>query len=131
MHLANSDTIIHVIRYPYTGLCYIKLNPQYSPPASRPYPVTYAANSAYSMTTKRDLVQYMHCVAFRPAAITWTKEIGAGYFATLPGLTSELVCKQHPLSISTTKVHLRQDRQNIRFTKPVLPTFIPETAALS
>ena len=82
------------------------------------------------MTIKRDLVQYLHRAAFIPVVSAWTKDIDAGYCDTWTCLTSELVRKHLPLSLSTNKFHLRQDRQNIRSTKPVLPKLIPETATL-
>ena len=69
------------------------------------------------MRTKADLVQYLHRCAFSPVVHTWTKAIGAGFFATWPGLTSELVRKHLPKSLATAKGHLKQDRQNIRSTK--------------
>ena len=53
---------------------------------------------------------------------TWTKAIDAGYFATWPGLTSELVRKHLPKLLATVKGHLKQDRQNIRSTKPSIAT---------
>ena len=46
-------------------------------------------------------------------------------------ITSKLVLKHLPLSISTTNGHLWQDRQYIRYTKPVLTTLIPDTSSLS
>ena len=69
------------------------------------------------MSTKADLVQYLHRCAFSPVMHTWTKAINAGFFATWPGLTSKLVLKHLPKSIATAKGHLQQDRQNIRSTK--------------
>ena len=127
-HLTNSDTTIHGSIHPSNRLCYIELNPQYSSPASGTGPVTHAANNAYSMTAKRNIVQYLQYEAFIPTFSTWTKAIDAGYIATWTGLTSKLVCKHLPLSLSTTKGYLRQNFQNMRSTKPVLPKFIPETA---
>ena len=131
MHLTNSNTIIHISRDSSNGLYYMDLNPQSSSPASGTGSITHTANSAYSVTTKRDLVQYLHRVDFSPVVSTWTKAIDTGYFSTWTGLTSKLVRNYLPLSLSTTKGHIRQDRQNIRYTKPVLPTLIPETSSLS
>ena len=71
------------------------------------------------MQTKQDLVQYLHRCAFSPVVSTWTKAIDAGYFATWPGLTSELVRKHLSPSIATAKGHHQQDRQNVRSTKTV------------
>ena len=73
MHLANSDTTIYGSRKPSNGLYYIELNPQYLYPTSEPGTVTHAAYSAYSMTTKRDIVQYLHRADFSPVVRTWKK----------------------------------------------------------
>ena len=102
MQLTNSDTTIHGSICPYNGLYYIDINPQPSSPASGPSTVTHAANSAYSMTTKRNIVQYLHCAAFSPVVSTWKKSIDTGYFATWPRLTYKLVRKHLPLYLSTT-----------------------------
>ena len=74
------------------------------------------------MTTNAELVQYLHRCAFSPVVHTWTKAINAGYFAIWPGLTSELVRKHLPKLLATAKGHLKQDRQNIRSTKPSIAT---------
>ena len=63
------------------------------------------------------MVQYLHRCAFGTAVHTWTKAINAEYFATWPGLTSELVRKHLPKLLETAKGHLKQDRKNIRLTK--------------
>ena len=70
------------------------------------------------MKTKAELFQYLHRCAFSSVVHTWTKAIDTGHFATWPGLTSELVHKHLPKSPATTKGNLKQDRQNIRLTKP-------------
>ena len=79
------------------------------------------------MKTKADLVQYLHRAAFSPVVSTWTRAIDAGFFATWPGLTSDLVRKHLPKSLATAKGHLRQDRQNIRSTQTVVaPVPVPD-----
>ena len=70
------------------------------------------------MKTLKDLVIYLHRGCFSPMVSTWTKAIDAGYFTNLPGLISAIVRKHLPKAITTIKVHLRQDRQNVRSTKP-------------
>ena len=77
------------------------------------------------MSTKSDLVQYIHRCAFIPVITTWNKLIDTGYFSAWPGLTSEIVCKHLPNSMSTSKGLLLQDRQNFCSTKP--PTAPPTT----
>ena len=74
------------------------------------------------MKTKAELVQYLHRCDFSPVVHTWTKDIDSGYFATWPGLTSKVVRKHPPKLLATTKGHLKQDRQNIRLTKPSIAT---------
>ena len=58
------------------------------------------------MSSKADLIQYMHRFTFIPVVITWTQAIDAGYFSTWPGLTSDLVLKHLPKSLETTIVHI-------------------------
>ena len=105
--LSNDDTTITGQLDPSTGLYYIDL--------PEPPPVAHQALhpfscSAYKIKTKADLVQYLHRCAFSPVIHTWTKAINAGYFATWPGLTSELVHKHLPKLLATAKGHLKQDR---------------------
>ena len=96
-------------REPSTGLYYINFPqpPPISPPALHPF-----ACSSYEINTKEELFQYLHRCAFIPVVHTWTKAIDAGYFATWPGLISELVRKHLPKLIATAKGHLKQDGQN-------------------
>ena len=78
------------------------------------------------MTTKADLVQYLHRAAFSLVVSTWTQAIDSGLFATWPGLTSDLVHKHLPKSLATAKGDLRQDRKDVRSTKK-LPSTNPPT----
>ena len=65
------------------------------------------------MKTLADLVQYLCHAYFSPVIKTWTQSINTGFFTTCPGLTSALVHKHLPKSVTTTKGHLRQDRKNV------------------
>ena len=127
MQLTNSDTTIHGIRDPSNSLYYVNLNPQSSSPVSGMGTIAHVANSAYSMTTKHDLVQYLHRAAFRPIFGIWTKVIDAVYFATWPILTYKLVRNHLPFYLSIIKDHLWQDNQNIWLpqtdTTPNAPIF--------
>ena len=123
--LSNDDTTITGQQDPSTGLYYIDLP---EPPHIASQELHPFACSTYEMKTKADLVQYLHRCAFSPVVHTWTKAIDAGYFATWPGLTSELVRKNLPKLLATTKGHLKQDRHNIHSTKPSIttaPLFLP------
>ena len=117
--LSNDGTTITVQRDPSTGLYYIDLP---EPPHVAPQELHPFACSAYEKKTKADLVQYLHRCAFSPVVHTWTNFIEAGYFATWPSLTSDLVRKHLPKLLSTAKGHLKQDRQNICSTKPSITT---------
>ena len=116
----------HVIghRDPTNGLWNVPLLGSHQP--TNTFPVTSVSNSAYEMQTLPDLVTYLHRACFSPVPATWTKAIDAGYFATWPGLTSDLVRKHLAKSVATAKGHLRQDRKNVRSTKPTAPLPAPE-----
>jgi hypothetical protein len=72
------------------------------------------ANNVHEMRNQSDLVAYLHRACFSPVRSTWLKAINAGYFATWPGLTAELVTKHLSKSIATAEGHLQQERQNLR-----------------
>lgn len=78
----------------------------------------HLAYNAYETTTQRDLVRYLHQCCFSPTTSSWLAAIKAGFFATWPGLTCELVKKHLPKSDATVKGHLRQQYKNTRSTKP-------------
>jgi hypothetical protein len=102
-------------RNPHNGLWNVDLsNPNTSAPPTIVPTTLLSAHSVYTMKTMRDLVHYLHRTCFSPVVKTWTAAIDAGFFTTWPGLTSTLVRKHLPKSISTAKGHLRQDRKNVR-----------------
>ena len=82
------------------------------------------SNSEYHMNTLTALVQFLHRACFSLVVDTWCKAIDAGYFATWPGLTSNLVRKHLPASIETAKGHFRLARQHIYSTRNQ-PTLAP------
>ena len=69
------------------------------------------------MSTKADLVRYLHHAAFSPVISIWTKAIGAGYYTTWHCLISQLIHKHLPKILATAQGHLCQQRQNLRSTK--------------
>ena len=80
---------------------------------------------AHDMTTKLDLVQYLHRAALITVHLTWIKAIERGYYASWPGLTTKSVRKSLPKSIHTAKGHLRQEQKKslIHQKKPsVIPS---------
>ena len=82
------------------------------------------SNNVHILSTKSDIMQYIHQAAFSPVVSTWTTAITAGFFTTWPGLNSALVRKHLPKSLATTKGCLRQYRQNIRSTRNTSPATI-------
>ena len=82
-------------------------------------------NNAYTQKTLRELVTYLHQAAFSPVPSTWIAAIDEGFFATWPGLTSDLVRKHLPKSVATAKGHMRKTKMNIRSTKRPAPSSAP------
>ena len=89
-----------------------------SPP--HPAPIKHYSNHVYDMRTKVDLATYLHLCAWSPVPNTWIKSIENKFFTTWPGLTSQLVKKHLPKSLSTAQGHLKMVRQHVRSTKPRL-----------
>jgi hypothetical protein len=83
-----------------------------------PAPKQALACSAIEHKTKADLVAFLHAVCFSPTTSTFLRATKAGYFASWPGLTPELVTQHLPKSIASVKGHLDQQRKNVRSTKP-------------
>ena len=116
VQLANADTTITVTCDLSNGLSFIDLR---RPTVPVPRPLNSHASNAHKMTTKADLVQYLHCAAFIPVVSTWTQAIDYVFFVTWPGLTSDLVRKHLPKYVVTSKGHLRQDLKKANSTKKV------------
>ena len=112
--LTGPNTTLTGTRNNDNGLYYIDLQsidpspnthlPQHSP----------CSNNVHTLSTKSEIMQYLHRSAFSPFVSTWTTTITAGFFTTWPGLTSALVRKHLPQSLATAKGHPRQDRKNVR-----------------
>jgi hypothetical protein len=109
-----------------TGMWYIDLENQQklARPAASPSKTIPApeANNVYEINNKRDIITYLHKACFSPVPSTWIKAIDAGFFATWPGLTSQLVRHHLQKSEATIKGHLRTARANQRSTKPKVTT---------
>eukprot|EP00957_Ditylum_brightwellii_P177629 13530058-Ditylum_brightwellii.AAC.1 len=50
-------------------------------------------NNVYKLTTKKDTIEFYHAACFSPIKSTWKKAVQAGFFATWPRLTPELIEK--------------------------------------
>ena len=79
-------------------------------------PRPFCANSAYHQKNKKELAIYLHAAAGYPPIVTFCKAIDNGYYATWPGLTSELIRKHLPKSVSTIMGRQKRMRQGIRST---------------
>ena len=111
-------------RYATTGLNLIYFdNPQPFPPVANhsalalstpsPSPSNIYADSVNEMTTKNDLVLYLHRSEWIPVPSTLIKAIYACVYAIWPGLTASLVRKHLPKTIYTSKGHLHQEQKNL------------------
>ena len=87
------------------------------PSAPKPIPSNILVNYVHEISTKRDLVLYLHRSACIPVPSTWIQAIDVGFFATCPGLTSALICKNLPKIIHTAKGHLCKEQKNLRSIK--------------
>jgi len=137
VRISKLDTLISRKRDSCDGLYYIDLASTNAVRSRVPRPIATpslptlsiesASLNAYAMTTKRDLILYLHRAAFSPVVSTWTKGIDAGFFTTWPGLPSDLERKHLPKSLATAKGHLKQSPKKLRSTKvPPAPTISAE-----
>ena len=79
-----------------------------NPPKSNTKPTLSKATSAIRCAqTQTDLAGFLHAAAFSPVPSTFLRAIKRGHFVTWPGLTTELILKKLPKSMSTTFGHLR------------------------
>ena len=70
------------------------------------------------MTSKEEIIRYLHQCLFCPPKSTLLKAIKNNQLATWPGLTTESVKKYRPDSFpATDKGHMKRQRKGIRSTK--------------
>ena len=69
--------------------------------------------------TKMELAQYLHATAFSPSFSTLKKAIDNGNFVTWPGINELNFKKLLGTTIPLEKVHMDQERKNLRSTKDV------------
>ena len=79
VQLANPDTTITGTRDLSNGLYFIDLRRPADPVVQ---PLHLHASNTHKMTTKADLVQYLHRAAFSPGVSTCKQAINSGFFAT-------------------------------------------------
>ena len=68
---------------------------------------------------KSELASCLHTAEGCPKRSTFIQVINNGNFITWPGLTSKIISKHIPLSLTTLEVHFRQDQKNIRSTNKI------------
>ena len=136
VYLRKGKLLILGTRYPTLVLYYIDFNePTYTTHVVNPTDLTLSpiagkiearAYFAHHMTTKSDLLQYLHRSAWSLLTSTWIKAIERGYYESWPGLTTELVRKHLPKIIHIAKGHIHQEHKNLRSTKQIItPSVIP------
>ena len=109
------------IRKPPTRLWFLPLNPRTPAHNFLVYTntaVTQYDGNAYQITSKEDLIQYLHQCLFRPPKRTLIKAIQNNQLTTWPGLTTTAMDKYLPyISPATEKFHMKRQRKGLRTTK--------------
>ena len=67
-------------------------------------------NSVYELKKQKDIIDYLSQAMWNPFPDTWIKAIKAGFFATWPRLTDQLVSKHYKRTPETEKGHMKADR---------------------
>jgi hypothetical protein len=89
----------------------------------------HTANHVHELQLKQDIVTYLHRACFSPTPSTWIKAIEAGYLATWPGLTVDLVKKNtFPSLLPQRKATSDNNNKNSDQQNPTLihPTTLPQ-----
>jgi hypothetical protein len=86
----------------------------------------HSAHNVYEQKSIQDTITYLHACYFIPVPYTWLKAIYNVNFAIWPSVTVKNVRKYLPKSDATSKGHMNQIRQNIRFTQPDVEQSTPE-----
>ena len=90
--LTGPNTTLTGTRNKYNGLYYIDLQ-SIEPSSNSHLPQHYpCSNTVHALSTKSDIMQYLHQSAFSPVVSTWTTTITSGFFTTWPGLNTSGLC---------------------------------------
>ena len=74
-------------------------------------PTTPNANFVLRLDkTKPELASYLHADTGLPTKSTFIQALNNANFITWPGLTTNIISKQLPLSLTTLKGHLKQEQ---------------------
>ena len=66
------------------------------------------------ISTKKDIIQFIHAFLFSPEKLTWLKAIKNEQFVTWPVINTTDAAKNLTPAIATAKVHLDRNRKNIK-----------------
>ena len=66
---------------------------------------------------QKNIVDFLSQSMWNPVLATWIEAINTGFFATWPGITSEIVYKHYAKTIESAKGHMKADRKNVESTK--------------
>ena len=114
----NGKTIINGNRDHMSGLWKIPLVS--SEGETKYLPISEGANFAYNLeqlTTKADIVMFLHLTMFSPVKSTWLRAIQRNHFVTWPGINTTTVAKYLTPTIATAKGHLDRKMKNIKSTQ--------------
>ncbi len=118
---ADGKPIIVAPRCADTGLWKMELDLDYEI-LGREYPKQFIAgvdeaHAIFDLPNARQTLKYFHAAAGFPTKETFLEAVGAGNFATWPGLTTTLIAKHFPDSDETQKGHMKGQRKGVRSTK--------------
>jgi hypothetical protein len=86
---------------------------------------THQANGILRLDkTKQELAMYYHATLGSPVPSTLLRAIRRGHLTTFPQLTTNLITKHLPKSLSTVFGHQDQEAKNIRSTRIIPPPLI-------
>ena len=89
------------------------------------------AYTLFTLKTQQQLVQWLHAAAFSPSPSTFLDAIQRNFFATWPGLTTNIVRRHLTQTDATVKGHLDQQRQRKRKHPSPEEQPIPSTGTCS
>ena len=131
--------IMVAARDPTTKMYVLDLRSPTAPPRARdclPAPGTHisAHASAYSMRTKSDLAAWHHQSCWAPVHTTFSAAASAGYLASFPGLSPDLITRHLAPIPATAQGHMRMSRQGVRSTRQphtASPVSAPSPASMT
>ena len=115
----NGKIVIRGTRNPSNGLWNIPLQTSLKNSST---PTNLACSAIHNDPLRQDLAGFYHGTFFRPLPSTFLRAINKGYFATWPGLITQLINKHLLKSMATSKGHMHMQQKNIQSTKTISHT---------